>query len=315
MWDLRFRMRGVADVALVEDVGARAPGEPALQFRRTNDALLPYIESFYLYDNRADRIEGVERVDLGQLRFFLEGEGQVTFPDGRCEPTCPITVTGPGTAHWDYAIRGPFRCFGLSLRGIGWKSLIGLPADQVADQIIDGAALFGADAVALLGQLRAKTTLDAMVELLQPHLMRRLRAARPVPRSHIAFLRVVREWAASGDPTLDALYAAMEDETGMGQRQVQRLCKEYYAGPPNHLRRKFRAIWAAMRIYRGDPLSDVVAPFADQSHLINEVKHFTGHTPGTLRDGIDPVLAATLETESFHFLPDVIPEAVDLTHR
>jgi hypothetical protein len=70
-----------------------------------------------------------------------------------------------------------------------------------------------------------------------------------------------------------------------------------------------------MRIYQGAPLDDVIGPFADQSHMINEVKHFTGHTPTTLRANIDPVLAVTLDNESFHFLPDVIPETVDVRRR
>ncbi|OAN65390.1 AraC family transcriptional regulator [Sphingomonas sp. TDK1] len=260
-------------------------------------------------------IEGVERVDLGQWRFLLHGSGHVTFPDGHREATMPVMVTGPGTAHWTYRIEGPFRCFGMSLRGIGWRTLIGRPADQVADRLVDAAEIFGPEIHALHAELCRLETLEEMAAAVEPLLMRRLDAARRVPTAHIAFLRIVREWAASGDPTIDALYDAMQVETGMGQRQVQRLCKEYFAGPPNHLRRKFRAIGAAMRIHQGAPLAEVMVPFADQSHMINEIKHFTGHTPGSLRDAIDPVLAATLENEKFHFLPDVIPETVDLSGR
>lgn len=286
-----------------------------IEFRPSSGRLLPHVESFYLCHVDRASIDGVERVDLGQWRFFLDGSGHVTFPDGHSEATMPVMVNGPGTAHWTYHIDGPFRCFGLSLRGIGWRSLVGRPADQVADRLVDAVELFGPEILDLHARLRALTTLDEMVAAIEPLLLQRLESARRIPKAHLAFLRIVREWAASGDPTIEALYDSMEAETGMGQRQVQRLCKEYFAGPPNHLRRKFRAIGAAMRLYQGASLDEVMAPFADQSHLINEIKHFTGHTPRSLRDGIDPVLAVTLENEKFHFLPDVIPETVDLSGR
>ncbi|KTF69441.1 helix-turn-helix domain-containing protein [Sphingomonas sp. HT-1] len=287
----------------------------SIRFQPSSGRLLPHIESFYLYKNSAPEITGVERVDLGQWRFMLEGAGTVTFPDGREEQTMPVVINGPGTAHWTYRIRGPFHCFGISLRGIGWRALVGLPADRVADTLVDAETIYGQDILDLHARLREMETLEEMVAAIEPLLIRRLDATRRVPRPHVAFLRIVREWAAAGDPTIEALYAAMAAETGMGQRQVQRLCKEYFAGPPNHLRRKFRAIGAAMRIYQGASLDEVMGPFADQSHLINEIKHFTGQTPGSLRDGIDPVLAVTLENEKFHFLPDVIPETVDLDGR
>jgi AraC-like DNA-binding protein len=310
---MRGAVEGQVAVASRDRIGARPPFD--IQFQPSSGRLIPHVESFYLAHIDARSIEGVERVDLGQWRFCLEGTCTVTFPDGHGEAILPVVINGPGTAHWTYRLEGPFRCFGLSLRGIGWRTLIGRPADQVADRLVDGAEIFGAEIHDLYAALRRLETLEEMVAAVEPLLMRRLDAARRVPKAHVAFLRIVREWAASGDPALEALYAAMAAETGMGQRQVQRLCKEYFAGPPNHLRRKFRAIGAAMRIHQGASLAEVVVPFADQSHMINEIKHFTGQTPGSLRDGIDPVLAATLENEKFHFLPDVIPETVDLNDR
>ncbi|MHA6717979.1 AraC family transcriptional regulator [Sphingomonas sp. RS6] len=293
----------------------RASPIPFLEFRPSSGRLVPHVAAFYLYLNEVAVIRGTERVDLGQWRFILRGSGEVTFPDGRTDPTFPVMVNGPGTAHWRYRMSGPMRCFGISLRGIGWRSLIGISADRIADRIIDAQEIFGDSVMRLHAQLQTMDTLDEMVAAIEPLMIERLDRARRVPRAHVIFLRIVREWSASDELTLDALYSAMAAETGMGQRQVQRLCKEYFAGPPNHLRRKFRAIGAAVRIYHGASLNEVMGPFADQSHLINELKHFTGHTPGSLREGIDPVLAATLEDENLHFLPDVIPEMVDLDDR
>jgi AraC-like DNA-binding protein len=288
---------------------------PQIEFRKAEGALLPHVESYYLYRHDAEDIEGVERVDLGQLRFVIKGEGEVIFPDGRAEPTKKVMINGPGTAAAQYRIRGPFHCFGVSLRAIGWKALIGIPAYKVTDHIIDGEKLFCEQAPMLWQRLHKMDTLDEMIAAIEPLLKLRQYEVKPVPKAHLIFLRAVREWAATKDPTIEDLYVRIRQSSNIGERQVQRLCKDYFAGSPAHLKRKFRAIGAAMRLYQGASVDEVVEPFSDQSHMINEVRHFTGHTPTSLRAGIDPVLAVTLDNETFHFLPDVIPESVDLRRR
>ncbi|RYY27576.1 MAG: AraC family transcriptional regulator [Sphingomonadales bacterium] len=305
-------MRGDRDRAgEVSDADSAVP-QPHIELRKAMGALMPYVESYYLFRNDAADIEGIERVDLGQLRFMIRGEGEIIFPRGHAEQTRPIMINGPGTAAARYRMKGPVHCFGVSLRAIGWKALIGVPADKVADHVVDGETLFCSKAPRFLERLRQMTTLEEMVTAVEPLLELRHSEVKPVPKSHLVFLSAVREWAAAGDPGLEHLYSAIRAKSNIGERQVQRLCNEYFAGSPAHLRRKFRAIGAAMRIYQGASAEEVVAPFSDQSHMINEIKHFTGHTPTTLRAGIDPVLAVTLDNETFHFLPDVFPESVDL---
>lgn len=280
------------------------PGTPNIEFVKSDGALLPLVESYYLYRFDSDTIDGVDRVDMGQIRFMLKGKGTRAFPDGHVEPSHPVMVNGPGTAAAAYHVDGPFHCFGVSLRAIGWKSLIGLPANKVANRVLDAAEIFGPGALDLLERLRGMARIEEMIAAVEPFLLAR---RRPVPRAHLALARAVREWAASGAEGVEALYAAVD----MSERQVMRVCNEYFGGPPKHLERKFRAIRAAMRIYQGGDPADAAEPFADQSHMINEIRRFTGHTPTSLRANIDPVLALTLDSETFHFLPDVIPESVD----
>ncbi|MCW3848000.1 AraC family transcriptional regulator [Sphingomonas sp. LB-2] len=269
---------------------------------------MPLVESYYLYRFDSETIDGVDRVDMGQIRFMLKGKGRRTFPDGHVEPSHPVMINPPGTGAAAYHVDGPFHCFGVSLRAIGWKSLIGLPANKVTNRLLDGAELFGTQALDLLERLRAMATIEEMIAAVEPFLLAR---RRRVPEAHLALARAVREWAAAGASGgaggVEALYAMVD----MSERQVMRVCNEYFGGPPKMLERKFRAIRAAMRIYQGGDPADAAEPFADQSHMINEVRRFTGHTPTSLRAGIDPVLALTLDSETFHFLPDVIPESVD----
>ncbi len=282
-----------------------APGGPALRFIDTEGPLKPLVETYYLYRWDAREVEGVERVDVGQIRFMLKGEGVLLFPDGREEHSRPVMINAPGTAAARYRVEGPFHCFGVSLRPIGWRSLVRLPAHQVADRVIDGAEVFGPEVIALLAELRRLETLEEMIAAVEPFLQARRQS---VPVSHLALAQAVREWSASETLDVQALYDAVP---GMTPRQVMRLCNEYFGGSPTHLRRKFRALLAALRLYRGERAADVAAPFSDQSHMINEVKHYTGHTPTSLRERIDPVLAATLDKETFYMLPEAVPETLD----
>lgn len=300
-------MRGVIAGAVGDPAPVRAMNArtlPVIEFRPAEGALMPCVESFYLYRHDAKQIDGVERVDLGQIRFMLKGEGYRTFADGHSEPSRAVMINGAGTAAATYHVDGPFHCFGVSLRAIGWKALIGLPAHALGNRIVDGVEVFGPECHALLERLRALDTLEAMIAEIEPFLLAR---RRPVPKSHLALARAAREWAASGATDVASFYAMVP----MGERQATRLCNEYFGGPPKLLARKFRAIRAAMAIYqRGDP-GEAADAFFDEPHMIREIRRFTGHTPTTLRERIDPVLAVTLDNETFHFLPDVIPEEVD----
>ncbi|HVJ02868.1 MAG TPA: helix-turn-helix domain-containing protein, partial [Sphingomonas sp.] len=287
-----------------------APGFPSIELKRATGRLLPHVDSYYLFRSDQPEFTGMERIDIGQIRFMTRGEGDMIFPDGHVEKLRPIMVAGPGTAAATYRLRGPVEVFGVVLRAMGWKALIGLPAHKFTDHIIDGSKLFCERAPELLERMHGMTTLDEMISGIAPLLIMRQEEVKPVPEPHYPFLLAVREWAASEDPSIDTLYARIQETSGLGERQVQRLCLEYFGGPPTKLKRKFRATRAAMQLYRGVPLDDVLMPFADQSHMINEVKHFTGHTPTTLRNSNDTTLAMTLDNENFHLLPGVIPEPV-----
>lgn len=286
--------------------------ERTIEWKRATGRLLPHVDSYYLYRCDAAEVNAVERVDLGQIRFLIRGTGEMTFPDGHVERLKPIMVAGPGTAAASYRLEGPVVMFAVVLRAIGWKALIGLPAHKFTDHIINGSKLFCEKAPALWEQMQSMDTLDEMISGIAPLLIMRQEEVKPVPHPHFPFLRAVREWAATEGSTIDALYATIGGNSGLGERQVQRLCLEYFGATPTKLKRKFRAIRAAMRIYQGAPMDVVIEPFADQSHMINEVKLFTGYTPTALRTSNDPSLPLTLDNENFHFLPDVIPEPVDL---
>jgi AraC-like DNA-binding protein len=55
--------------------------------------------------------------------------------------------------------------------------------------------------------------------------------------------------------------------------------------PPKMLARKYRALRAARALHSSgeDERAVIVSAFYDQSHMIREIKHFAGQTPGQIR--------------------------------
>lgn len=272
---------------------------PHLVFAQPSPAAAPYATLYYLYRSDAPVVEGVERADIGQIRFMLHGTGSVTFPDGHCERSTPVMIHGPGTGAARYRVDGPFHCFGIALRPIGWGALIGLPADARADHLTDGAAVFDDTLIAAVDALRGLDTIEEMKALIEPML---LAHARPIPPAHHRLAEAVRQWLASDGPiAVEGLF----ERVALSPRQVTRWVNHYFGAPPKFLERKFRAVRAASDLVEGADPADVAGRFYDQSHMIREIRHFTGHTPGTLASAMDPVLAMTLQSTAFNELEPV----------
>jgi AraC-like DNA-binding protein len=267
-----------------------------LEFQYPGPDAASLVTLFYLFRSDEPVIEGVERADVGQIRFMLRGSGRLHFADGAIEPSLPVMVQGPGTGAARYRVDGPFHCFGVAMRPVGWGSLIALPAHGCADRVIDGEQVFGPAAARLLTAVRACDSLAAMAALVEPFL---LAHARPVPDEHVRLCEAVRRWLTeTDDPRVPALFDAIP----LSSRQVVRLVNHYFGAPPKLLERKFRALRAAASLAEGVEPRAVAEGFYDQSHMIREIRHFTGHTPGTLAARMDPVLAATLSPQAFNEL-------------
>lgn len=264
-----------------------------LEFHPPSPAVASLVTVFYLYRSDEPVIEGIERADVGQVRFMLKGEGALTFPGGYREASCPIMINGPGSGAAAYRVEGPFHCFGAALRPAGWGALIGVPAHERADHVTDGEAIFGPAGTAMLAHLRTLDSVEAMATAVEPFL---LEQARSIPPEHHRLCESVRQWLAADEaPRVAALFDAIP----LSSRQVVRLVNHYFGAPPKLLERKFRALRAAAALAEGAEAREVAEAFYDQPHMIREIKHFTGHTPGTLAARMDPVLALTLSPIGF----------------
>lgn len=238
--------------------------------------LQPFVGLFYRFSSPTD-VDELERAQRAQLRFRIAGgQTRYAFPDDVVQEAPTIHLIGPTTGPTRVTVEGPVVAFGMGLEAAGWAVLLGSDASSLVNRCVDATTLFGDGPAEALVGLRNARSLAQMVTAVEPWLRRRLEAKHGAT---LGFVRAVDAWLAErASPALSDLIEA----TGLSRRQIERRCNALYGAPPKLLARKTRALRAAVTIANGgEPELDV---FYDQSHMIREVKHFTGRTPGQMRE-------------------------------
>lgn len=238
--------------------------------------LQPFVGLFYRFAVPG-RIDELERATRAQLRFRLTpGRTRYSFPDGSTQDAPPVHLLGPTTGPTLLSVDGPAIAFGMGLEPAGMAALLGGSASVLVNRCAEASALFGEGVAEAVVGLRQARTCAQMVAAIEPWLRKRLASGRD---GTLEFVRSVDDWlAGSASPVLADLIAA----TGLSPRQVERRCNALYGAPPKLLARKIRALRAAVTLANGgEPELD---GFYDQSHMIREVKHFTGRTPRQMRE-------------------------------
>lgn len=261
-----------------------------LQYEAPNEGLVPFVSSFYRFDYEGTALNELERADRAQFRFMLRGRGHYHFAAGHERPTWPVTIIGPTTAPVESTSSEPLTIFGWGMTPAGWASLMGSEAEKWIDEAFDARRIFGDAVMDLRQQLVEASDAKAQFGIAQA-------AAAGIfaksDRAPFEFTTIVDQWLlADVEHDIDAL----ERATGLATRQLERTTKRHYGMPPKKLARKYRALLAAHKLAAGDSLDDTELglAFYDQSHLIREVKQFTGLTPTQLKSGQSQLTAATM---------------------
>ena len=255
--------------------------------------LSEYITLFYHFRADVPMFEDTERADHAQFRFRLSpGSSDYRFPDGSLQPAGENHIIGPTSGAMRVRCEGPVEVFGMGLTPSGWAALFGIDASSMLNRVIDASGMFGiARLRAASAALREAADNPARVAIAE-ELMRDLIGGGD--RGATAFVHKVDAWlAGSPSPDMETLVA----ETHLSRRQVERKCKALYGAPPKLLARKYRALRAAVALVSdSESVDDLIARgFYDQSHLIREVKQFTGHTPRQIK--AEPSLLSQLTIE------------------
>lgn len=262
----------------------------AVQYEATGERLAKLVSSFYRFDFDGDNFCEIERADRAQFRFQLRGSGEYRFGSGYFTPTYPVTIIGPTTAPVQASANGPLTIFGWGMLPAGWGALMGKSAAEFVDRAIDARQIFGDSIMVVRDQLIEAADFKAQQKIGKQFAKDVYRDTKTTP---FDFTAIVDEWlVAEFYPDIDRL----AESTGLSPRQLERVTKLYYGMPPKKLARKYRALRAAQALAHGDSLDDtgLGLAFYDQSHLIREVKAFTGLTPSQLKSGESELTKATM---------------------
>ncbi len=261
-----------------------------LQYEAPNGDLAPFVSSFYHFDYTGSHLRELERADRAQFRFLLHGRGGYRFAAGHERPAWPVTIIGPTSAPVTAMADEPLTIIGWGMTPAGWASLMGGDAEKWIDEAFDARRIFGEAITGLCSQLADVSDIAMrfrMVEAIATGIFTKS------DRAPFEFTAIVDQWLLSD---VEHDIEALEKATGLSTRQLERTTKRYYGLPPKKLARKYRALLAAHKLAAGDSLddTDLGLAFYDQSHLIREIKQFTGLTPRQLKTGQSQLTATTM---------------------
>lgn len=269
-------------------------------------ALQPYVTQIYHFHSNESGLRDAQPAALGQLIFIVQGKATLQFQGGPLYTSTAAALIGPGMGHAEFnIIDGPFETVGLALSPIGFAALTGKSASAYVDQILDASDLLGSGVSEMAsrfqtdrgaGTINVREMIESATDFLQPFL-------RPVSPDHIALIRTVSEWISSEfDPDVEGIFARIEKS----RSTATRLIRYYFGASPKQLMRKYRALRAAIVLV--DPQASsaqrdrVESLFYDQPHMIREIRHFTGRTPGVLGSNDSKMLRIWLSKDNFRQL-------------
>lgn len=254
--------------------------EIELDYQVPAEDLQPFVTLFYHFRADVPAFDDVERADHAQMRFRLSGgKASYSFPDGSVQDAGPTHVVGPTSGAMRTVAEGPVDVVGLGIQPAGWAAMLGMDASTMLNRVLDGEVAFGDSMTTAMMAMRVAKGTDAKIAVAESF-VRALIAGKD--SRTLDFARLIDAWLAeSVSPDLDDLVAA----AGMSRRQVERRCNAIYGAPPKVLARKYRALHAAVALASGSATLDELLSegFYDQSHLIREMKQFTGLTPKQMR--------------------------------
>jgi AraC-like DNA-binding protein len=255
-------------------------------------ALRQHVSTYYWFESRLPVFADLMRAELGQIRLVVDGAATSQYHDGHHRLGHTAMLQGPTTAPVHYKATGSLRFFGIGLLPRGWDELVGVPADDLADEVVELAAVLPGQAVSTLLDQVADARDDAgRIAAVNTALLARLAGVRSANQW---FTRLADDWlTATTNPDIDWLV----QQSGMSGRSVERLARRLYGASPKLLARKYRALGAAVRLGTGEAKSWAEAAgdaFYDQAHFIREFRTFTGQTPARFLAELAPITRLTL---------------------
>jgi AraC-like DNA-binding protein len=165
----------------------------------------------------------------------------------------------------------------IDLTPIGAHLFSGLPANLLANRVIELDELFGADARELCERLRCAPTWEARFELLDAVFTARIAAARAPARA------TVWAWQRLYETRGLMPIGALADEVGYSRKHLAAQFRQHVGLPPKVVARVLRFGTALERLREPAPVNWADLAFEcgyyDQAHFARDFRQFAGATP------------------------------------
>jgi len=262
----------------------------AVRFYRLSEDLQHYFTALYATSVECDSGVWVEdrlHPEWAALRF-TEGSAPVACVGvGEMLPQWPFVANGPTSKAIQFGVTRS-RVWGLGLQPAGWSKFIDVPANELSDRTVNGAAH---DAFALFTPVHdivqgGGGDGDRIARGINDFLMRH--AARPVPQE----AQILACQEALRDPDI-ANVADLGERLGMNRRSLERLCGRYFGFPPKLLLRRQRFL-RSLAQFMLEPVESWSAAldgqYYDQAQFVRDFRSFMGVTPSEYADQPHPIL-------------------------
>jgi len=180
-----------------------------------------------------------------------------------------VSVTeSPGTA----------LCVQVNLTPLGARRILGVALHELAGGVVSLGDVLGRDVDLLEERLAGTAGPEKRLALVASFLRRRLDAAGP-PRPDAAYA-----WRRLAETGGTLRVGALAAELGCSRKHLAALFRDHVGLPPKAAARLLRFDRALHLVARGVAGAEVArrCGYADQAHLVNEFRRFSGSTPGAL---------------------------------
>lgn len=284
-----MRFQGMADKSRFLLSRLEPPPETQISYIDVSPDMRGVLHTLFITRAGDGRTDDIMPAYSAQIFSFVSGRGLIAFPDREAGRSEGIILSAPMLRAAPVTIEGPMLNVGASFTPIGWAAFCGLAADKVHDTVFPAKTVVSqedlAPVVAELDRCRSgEISPETYCRAIEDMIRRVCRSSEYAPRAdHEHLLNAIDAWLDSAfNPPVADLY----DSVGLGQRQVQRLCRRYYGVPPAQLVKRYRAIRAAILLAHDDLSAElrdeVLAAYFDQAHLIHDIRRYTGRTPKSL---------------------------------
>lgn len=249
-------------------------GAPEIRFYLPCEGLRPLVTSYYFLE-LAGPLDDFTHPEWANIRFALNGVWRFESGEGRetIEPT-RAALFGPTDRARRFMTDGGL-ALGIGLTPLGWLTLIGSDASDVANLIVPLDRQLGPSGPAILSRL-----LEARTDAERIAILDTILGARPASQSAYRELAVqVQHALLSG--TVDQV-GDLAEQLRIEQRTLHRVCTAVFGFPPVRLlrRQRFLRTLAKVRDRLDQPLGDLIdSAYYDQAHFNRDFKACMGMTP------------------------------------